>query len=270
MSVPFAAAFLYYSWKGDYLVALSFLAISSLMDALDGALARATGRASKAGAFLDSSIDRLNDVLIAAALPSIGAPWFLAFLWAAGALITSSLRAAAEMDGVKGEGLGLMERGDRVVAIFIIFIVRIVENSLSLPTPKYSVALTAGVTALIWITVIQRTLFYNSIKALWIGTVETSIVVVSILLGKAYDIYGFLGVTGVLAYIYLILKWLSLGQSYPASLHDPILDSLSLFSLVWLQGAPFWLFYAIRMVIYYLILRGRRSSSTPNRVLEAR
>ncbi len=270
LSLPFSILFLYYSWKGDYFVALAFLALSSLMDALDGALARATNRTSIAGAFLDSSIDRVNDVVMAGALPAIGVPWFIAFLWASGSLVTSSLRAAAEADGVRGEGVGVMERGDRILALFIIFIIKIVEDHMGLPTPKYSVAVTVGVTALIWITVVQRTLLYGSLKAMWTGFVETSIVIVSILLGKAYDVYGFLGVTGVLAYLYLILKWISLGFGYPANLYDPVLDSLSLFSLVWFQGAPFWLFYFVRLLTYYRLLRGRRSSSTPSRAREAK
>lgn len=261
MSLPFSLAFLYYSWQRDYFLAIAFLLLSSLMDVLDGALARATGRTSRAGSFLDSSIDRINDVIIAAALPSIGAPWFLAFLWATGALITSTLRAAAEMDGIKGEGVGIMERGDRIVAVLIVFVIRIVESNMSLPTPKYSVALVAGIDALIWITVVQRALFYGSVKALWMGSVESSIVLVSILLGKAYDVYGFLGATGILGYVYLIAKWLSLGFRYPLSVYDSVLDSLSLFSLVWLQGAPFWLFYVIRMSMYYLSLRGTLFSS---------
>lgn len=50
--------------RGDVLVAGLALILAGACDALDGALARATGTATPFGAFLDSSLDRLSETLV--------------------------------------------------------------------------------------------------------------------------------------------------------------------------------------------------------------
>ncbi|MCS6964848.1 CDP-alcohol phosphatidyltransferase family protein [Thermoflexus sp.] len=80
-----------------------------LCDALDGALARVSGKASPAGAFLDSTLDRYSD---AAVLLGMGAAWqragtawggWIAGIALLGALMVSYTRA-------RGEGLGISLR----------------------------------------------------------------------------------------------------------------------------------------------------------------
>ena len=83
-----------------------------IFDLFDGALARATGRASKFGAFLDSTLDRTGENLvyvgIAAGVVAIGLGsfWLLAVLAAlamAFASVVTYARAKAELVGLHGE-----------------------------------------------------------------------------------------------------------------------------------------------------------------------
>ncbi|MEM4055350.1 MAG: CDP-alcohol phosphatidyltransferase family protein, partial [Desulfurococcaceae archaeon] len=48
---------------GDKLLFLPALIASSILDALDGSLARYTGKVTKFGGVLDSTVDRVNDFL---------------------------------------------------------------------------------------------------------------------------------------------------------------------------------------------------------------
>lgn len=97
----------------------------SAMDGLDGAVARAAGTASDRGALVDSVSDRLGETAMFAACafwltsrisPSEGDPALalLCVLSLGAALITSYLRAKAELGGVDGRG-GIMGRAERVI-----------------------------------------------------------------------------------------------------------------------------------------------------------
>ena len=95
-----------------------FLAGGSL-DFVDGRVARATARVSKAGAFLDSTLDRVGELLVFSALAVTfrASPVLYAALAAAGAsLLVSYARARGEALGA-GEAakVGGMQRPERVV-----------------------------------------------------------------------------------------------------------------------------------------------------------
>ncbi|MBU2531818.1 MAG: CDP-alcohol phosphatidyltransferase family protein [Alphaproteobacteria bacterium] len=66
--------------QGHYMVAAAMLVFSGLCDILDGALARQTGTASRFGALLDSTIDRLSDAAIPAGYIVVYASYELAVL----------------------------------------------------------------------------------------------------------------------------------------------------------------------------------------------
>lgn len=105
-----------------YLLAFVLLILTGLPDALDGAVAKAGGRTSIRGAYLDSVSDRVSDGLLFA-----GAGWNLASsdtptmamlpfgLYIAASLV-SYQRAKAESLGYEAKG-GLMERGERFLAL---------------------------------------------------------------------------------------------------------------------------------------------------------
>jgi len=103
----------------------SLFGVSGLFDFLDGGLARYTGKTSKVGAFLDSTVDRINEALFIASFAYCGMINFQeAYLIIVGSLLVSYTRARAEglKHNVKLEGVGLMERAERLVILIIIYI----------------------------------------------------------------------------------------------------------------------------------------------------
>jgi len=102
---------------GGFLVLLS-----GLLDILDGALARLTNQATRFGALLDSTFDRISDaiVLLGFLVLYIRSEGYieivLIFLALVGALLTSYIRARAEGIGVNCP-VGLFTRTERVIIL---------------------------------------------------------------------------------------------------------------------------------------------------------
>ncbi|WP_297496944.1 archaetidylinositol phosphate synthase [Thermococcus sp.] len=139
------SAYLFYL-REPRLAALVLL-IGSLIDALDGTLARLTGKVSRFGAFLDSTSDRISDgfVLFGVALGGL-ADWRIAFLTFMGAYLVSYERCRAELAGSGKLAVGIAERAERLL-VLIAFSLAGAEYV------KYGVYL-VGILA--WITVFQR------------------------------------------------------------------------------------------------------------------
>jgi CDP-diacylglycerol--glycerol-3-phosphate 3-phosphatidyltransferase len=108
--------------NGWFFWAAVLLALTGLPDALDGAVAKAGGRAGPRGAYLDSVSDRMSDGLLFA-----GAGWYLSgtdsprmamlpFALFIVASLVSYQRAKAESLGFVAKG-GLMERAERFIAL---------------------------------------------------------------------------------------------------------------------------------------------------------
>ena len=94
-------------------------------DLIDGALARATGRTSKFGAFFDSTLDRIGDAAIFGGLVLYFAGPGDSYLYLCLTLyclvmgaVTSYARAKAESLDMRADG-GIAERADRIVAILV-------------------------------------------------------------------------------------------------------------------------------------------------------
>jgi len=104
-----------------WLGAIVFL-VGSLLDILDGALARAGGRSTPFGAFLDSTTDRVGEAAMLAAIglgfARSGNDVAVLFTIAAvaGSILVSYVRAKAEALGLRGD-VGLGSRAERVVVI---------------------------------------------------------------------------------------------------------------------------------------------------------
>ena len=99
--------------------------IASLLDGADGLVARVTGTSSKRGGYLDAVLDRYADCIAFGALilggwmkPIEGVEFISGEMWAMAALIgafqTSYARAAAERLGLSQEGIGIIERPERL------------------------------------------------------------------------------------------------------------------------------------------------------------
>jgi CDP-diacylglycerol--glycerol-3-phosphate 3-phosphatidyltransferase len=105
-----------------YWLAAAVFVAGSLLDILDGALARAGGKTTPFGAFLDSTTDRVSEgfmlTAIAYILASHHRPVFAAVAMAAiaGSFLVSYTRAKAEAIGLRGD-VGIGSRAERVVVI---------------------------------------------------------------------------------------------------------------------------------------------------------
>lgn len=107
---------------GSFFFAGVLVAASCAFDALDGALARASGAASVFGAFLDSFLDRYAEAAVYAGLlvhyAGEGPTWGVeaAFFAAIGSLMVSYARARAEGLGVACRA-GLFARPERIAVL---------------------------------------------------------------------------------------------------------------------------------------------------------
>lgn len=134
-------------WTGAFL----FWA-GSLLDVLDGALARQSGRGTPFGAFLDSTTDRVGEAAMLGAIALVfardGNEVALAAAFAAmtGSFLVSYTRARAEAIGLKGD-VGIGSRAERV---FVIVSGLFLAPWGLLPWAVYLLSITA------WFTVVQR------------------------------------------------------------------------------------------------------------------
>jgi CDP-diacylglycerol--glycerol-3-phosphate 3-phosphatidyltransferase len=151
------AVFFEYAGWGFYWLGAVLFVVGSVLDILDGALARSRGIGSPFGAFLDSTVDRVGEGFMIGAIGLVlmrhDQMWgvALAFAAIAGSFLVSYARARAEALGLKGD-VGLGSRAERVVVITTGLVLAPLSD-LVLPATMALLATTA------WITVVQRILF---------------------------------------------------------------------------------------------------------------
>jgi CDP-diacylglycerol--glycerol-3-phosphate 3-phosphatidyltransferase len=150
-----AAVLVYFEYRNEilfYYLGGAVFVLGSILDILDGALARRSGKGTQFGAFLDSTTDRVSEAFVLGAIALVfyrerlEVP--LAFVFAAvvGSFLVSYTRARAEALGIRGD-VGIGSRAERVVVIAV-----------GLATAPwgglpYAIYL---LTATAWITVFQR------------------------------------------------------------------------------------------------------------------
>ncbi|MDO5673564.1 MAG: CDP-alcohol phosphatidyltransferase family protein [bacterium] len=145
------------AWTGHYWQAGLVFTIGSLFDALDGGVARLTGTVSKAGAALDSSLDRVAEAaLFTALLAGTAGTEHPALLYAAplaltGSFMVSYVRARAEGLGIPCE-VGFFTRMERLIAMIAALFLADMVGSIALLLACALVALGA------WATAVQRLL----------------------------------------------------------------------------------------------------------------
>lgn len=107
---------------GLFLLGGIVLLVAGLGDLLDGPLARLTGKSSRFGAFLDSTVDRYSDFFIFGGIAFYYATerswgWFLVLLGILlGAFVTSYAKARGE-NLVPAVTVGWFERAERVLLL---------------------------------------------------------------------------------------------------------------------------------------------------------
>lgn len=111
-------------YTGRFFLGGFLVLLSGSLDFLDGALARATGRTTKFGAFLDSTLDRFSEAVLFLGLLAYYAGQgafqesILIGVALTGSMLTSYTRARAEGLGLQGE-VGFFTRTERVVLLAI-------------------------------------------------------------------------------------------------------------------------------------------------------
>ena len=129
--------------------------VSGFIDAIDGVLARSTGKVTRFGGFFDSVADRYSDAIVYSGIIAAG----LCDLWAGllalfGSMLVSYARARAEMEGVNMAGIGIAERAERMIFLALC----------TLAAYWYPQALNYGIiilAALAHMTVLQRSLHFK-------------------------------------------------------------------------------------------------------------
>jgi len=128
---------------------------AGLFDMLDGALARFTDKTTRFGAILDSTLDRLGEVVVLLGLliffaRELSTPGILVVGFTLpGALLVSYLRARAEAAGLTGE-VGFFTRTERVI---------ILSLGLLLSGIDYALITSLGIIAFFsYLTIVQRLL----------------------------------------------------------------------------------------------------------------
>ena len=152
-----ASILVYFEYRDEllffWLGAVTFV-VGSVLDILDGALARFSGKATPFGAFVDSTTDRVSEGFMLGAIAlvlvregsEVGVGLALAAL--AGSFLVSYTRARAEALGLRGD-VGIGSRAERVVVI--------TAGLVLAPWLPLELAL-ALLTLSAWLTVLQRIL----------------------------------------------------------------------------------------------------------------
>lgn len=115
----------------DIIIGLILLALSAFMDAIDGEVARLSNKAGSKGSFLDSSLDRIEDINYISGLFSLGFTPLLVGLLIGVSITISYLRAKAESLGIKMEGRGIIERGERIIFLVILLLLYLLSFTVS-------------------------------------------------------------------------------------------------------------------------------------------
>jgi CDP-diacylglycerol---glycerol-3-phosphate 3-phosphatidyltransferase len=154
-----ASVLVYFEYRSPwvfYWAGAATFVLGSILDILDGALARAGGKTTPFGAFLDSTTDRIGEAAMLGAIALIfhryDHPVALALTFAgvAGSLLVSYTRARAEALGLRGD-VGIGSRAERVVVITAGLVLAPISIWLL-------VAAISLLCATAWLTVVQRIL----------------------------------------------------------------------------------------------------------------
>jgi archaetidylinositol phosphate synthase len=122
ISVSAGAAYATSGFRGEIVGGVLVL-VAGGFDIVDGAVARVTGKTSRRGAFLDSTLDRVAEVgVFAGILLGAYAPPILVLLALSFSLLVSYTRAKGDALGIALSGVGIGERSERLLILAILSI----------------------------------------------------------------------------------------------------------------------------------------------------
>lgn len=125
--LPGAAAYV----APGLLVGGALLLASGFFDVVDGQVARATGKTSKKGAYIDSVSDKIAEsaVFVGIAAGGYTQPWIVV-LAAALSLLVGYARAKSDSLGIQTQGVGIGERAERLLVIAVVGMMGYIEVAL--------------------------------------------------------------------------------------------------------------------------------------------
>jgi archaetidylinositol phosphate synthase len=129
LAFALASALVYgFSIEFGLIIGGVLLLVSGFFDMVDGQVARATGKTSQKGSYLDSMFDKIAEVAIFLGLLIGGyAEPYLILLAITLSLLVSYARAKSDALNIKLQGVGIGERAERLLVIAIIGIIGYVE-----------------------------------------------------------------------------------------------------------------------------------------------
>lgn len=103
-----------------------FLLISGFFDLIDGSVARATNKSTAKGSFIDSTYDKLAEIIVFIGI-SVGglANPVICLIAISMSMMVSYSRAKAESLGIDLKGIGLGERAERLLVIAVMGLIPI-------------------------------------------------------------------------------------------------------------------------------------------------
>jgi phosphatidylglycerophosphate synthase len=152
LSLVFVIIAAYALVKGMFLEAGLLFIISSFLDVVDGAVANATGKASKQGAYIDTITDRYVEFIIILGILLVGLPafvipsnaWVLLALF--GSMMLTYAKSAAKEKDLTGQGKELIGRIMARAERLLILIAGIIAASINPVYLTYAVAFLAVAT----------------------------------------------------------------------------------------------------------------------------
>jgi len=116
------------------LIGSIFLLISGFFDLIDGSVARATNQSTAKGSFIDSTYDKLAEIIVFIGI-SVGglANPVICLIAISMSMMVSYSRAKAESLGIDLKGIGLGERAERLLVIAVMGLIPI-PNSIEIGT----------------------------------------------------------------------------------------------------------------------------------------
>jgi archaetidylinositol phosphate synthase len=132
-------------WSFASVIGGVLILLSGFCDIVDGSVARIRNQTTRKGAFLDSSFDKIAEIVIFAGIAygKLADP-FLCLVGLGMSLLVSYIRARAESFGVKLKGVGIGERAERMLIIAIIGIIPVTE---AMEWAIIIVSIVAGITS---------------------------------------------------------------------------------------------------------------------------
>ena len=158
LSLILAIILFYFLVNQEFLISFFLCIFTISIDMVDGAVARASNKATKFGAYLDTIIDRFIEFFIIFGLLLAGYPSFiftsqvwLVILFFGSVMSTYSKSAAFEKGLISKEmkGGGILEHTDRLILFLVIII-------LSYFSKKYAIYLIALTAILTLVSFLQR------------------------------------------------------------------------------------------------------------------